>query len=98
MSALRAVTIANTDLGGAGHGLHRAFQANPDVRMVALADPVDEGRAELAAICDAERSYADYREMLEREQPDIVVIARHWYDDGRVEEALAAIEAGARGL
>ena len=66
--------------------------------MVALADPVDEGRAELAAICDAERSYADYREMLEREQPDIVVIARHWYDDGRVEETLAAIEAGARGL
>ena len=62
------------------------------------ADPVDEGRAELAAICDAERSYADYREMLEREQPDIVVIARHWYDDGRVEETLAAIEAGARGL
>ena len=50
MSALRAVTIANSDLGGAGHGLHRAFQANPDVRMVALADPVDEGRAELAAI------------------------------------------------
>ena len=98
MPPLRAVTIANTDRGGAGHGLHRAFQANPDVRMAALADPVDAGRAELAAICDAEHSYADYREMLERERPDIVVIARHWYDDGRVDEMLAAIESGARGL
>ncbi|MCY3958364.1 MAG: Gfo/Idh/MocA family oxidoreductase [Chloroflexi bacterium] len=98
MSALRAVTIANSDLGGAGHGLHRAWQANPDVRMVALADPVDEGREELAAACGAQRTYADYREMLERERPDIVAIARHWYDDGRVEETLAAIEAGAKGL
>jgi len=98
MSALRAVTIANTDRGGAGHGLHRAWQANPDVRMVALADPVDEGREELAVACGAERTYADYREMLERERPDIVAIARHWYDDGRVAETLAAIEAGARGL
>ena len=98
MSALRAVTIANTNLGGAGHGLHRAFQANPDVRMVALADPVAEGRAELTAMCEAERSYADYRDMLDRERPDIVVIARHWYDDGRVDEMLAAIQAGARGL
>jgi len=95
---LRAVTIANTDRGGAGHGLHRAWQANPDVRMVALADPVDEGREELAVACGAERTYADYREMLERERPDIVAIARHWYDDGRVAETLAAIEAGARGL
>ena len=56
MSALRAVTIANTDRGVAGHGLHRAWQANPDVRMVALADPVDEGREELAAACGAQRS------------------------------------------
>ena len=31
--------------------------------------------------------------MLERERPDIVVIARHWYDDGRVEE----IAGGHRG-
>ena len=49
MSELRAVTIAHTGRGNAGHGLHRAFEDNPRVRMVALADPDTTGRAELAA-------------------------------------------------
>ncbi len=98
MDPLTAVVIADTNRGGAGHGLHRAFEDNADVRLAALADPDPQGRARLAAECGAERSYADYRGMLARERPDVAVIARHWCDDDRVDEMLAAIEAGARGL
>ena len=98
MSELRAVTIAHTGRGNAGHGLHRAFEDNPRVRMVALADPDMTGRAELAAECDADRTYGDYREMLACERPDIAVVARHWFDDNRVEEVLDAIECGVRGV
>lgn len=94
----RAVTIADTSRGGAGHRMHRAFHLNSRVDMVALSDPDAEGRAQLAAECGASSSYADYREMLEREKPDIAVIARHWFDDGRVEEFLAALEAGVKGV
>ena len=64
---LKAVTIAGTGRGGAGHRMHRAFGLNPRVEMAALADPDAEGRVRLAAECGATTTYADYREMLERE-------------------------------
>ena len=97
-SDLKAVTIAGTGRGGAGHGQHRAFELNPRVEMAALSDPDEQGRAKLAAECGARTSYADYREMIEKEKPDIAVIARHWYDDGRVGEFLAALDAGVKGI
>ncbi len=95
---LKAVTIAATGRGGAGHRMHRAFEMNPRVEMAALADPDAEGREQLAAECGATATYADYREMLEREKPDIAVIARHWFDDERVEELLVALDAGVKGV
>ena len=95
---LKAVTIADTARGGAGHRMHRTFELNPRVEMTALSDPDEEGRAKLAAECGAADTYADYRTMLEREKPDIAVIARHWFDDGRVDEFLAALDSGVRGL
>ena len=94
----KAVTIAGTGKGNAGHGMHRAFERNPRVEMVALSDPDEQGRVKFAAECGARSSYADYREMLEIEKPDIAVIARHWYDDGRVEEFMAALDAGVKGI
>ena len=95
---LKAVTVADTARGGAGHLMHRTFELNPRVEMTALSDPDEEGRAKLAAECGAAATYADYRTMLEREKPDIAVIARHWFDDGRVDEFLAALHSGVRGL
>ncbi len=95
---LKAVTIADTHRGGAGHRMHRAFELDSRVTMVAISDPDEEGRSKLTAECGATGTYSDYREMLEREKPDIAVIARHWFDDGRVDEFLAALDAGVRGL
>ena len=98
MAQFRAVTIAHTDKGNAGHGLHTAFDANDDVQMIALSDPNSKGRAKLAAECEAERTYANYEEMLDQERPDIVCVARHWFDESRVQQFLAAVESGARGI
>ena len=42
--------------------------------MVAVADPHDAGRAKAKAACGAARDYADYREMLDKEKPDLVGI------------------------
>ena len=97
-SELKAVAIAGAGRGGTGHRMHMTFASNPRVAMVAVADPDERGRAQAQAECDASAAYADYHEMLQKERPDIVVIARHWYDDGRVQECLAAMEAGAKGL
>ena len=73
-----ACVIGDTKNGGYGHDLHKSFDLNPDVRLVGLADPDEEGRAKRAAECGVEKTYADYRDMLEKESPDMVIVGPRW--------------------
>jgi predicted dehydrogenase len=62
--------------------------------LVGLADPDPAGRTAMAARIGAPRSYADYRELLDRERPELVSIApRH--ADRHHEIGLACLRAGA---
>ena len=98
MADFRAVVIVDSNRGGASHSLHKTFSTNPDVELAALADPVDEGRERFTGESGAATGYADYREMLQHERPDIAVIAQHWYDEERVETFLAVVESGVKGI
>ncbi len=94
---LRVCVIGDTKMGGYGHGLHLAWAHRDDIEIVGLADPDEAGRLEHAAAANAQRAYADYREMLGKEKPDVVTIAprctvRH------AEYLLAAAECGAHGF
>ncbi len=65
-----------------GHGTHLAFRGLP-VRTVALVDREQEGLREAQEKVGAERVYGDWREMMDRESPDIVVLGSrdpvdHW--------------------
>jgi predicted dehydrogenase len=91
---LRAAVMGHTGRGDYGHGLDVIFNDVPGIEVVALADPDDAGRAKAAAKCHAARQYADYREMLDKERPDLVSVAPRHTDQHR-EMALAAIAAGA---
>ncbi len=92
----KAAIIAEGRGNGYGHHHHLAFANRPDVAVVALADPYDDVREERAAEAQAGRVYSDYREMLEKERPDLVSIApRH--TDKRVEHMLACAEFGCHG-
>lgn len=51
-----------------------AFGEFPSVTMVAVADPVEKARHAHALRVKAPRTYADFREMLQKEKPDIVGI------------------------
>ncbi len=93
----RACVIGDTQEGGYGHSLHLAFAHRPDVQVVALADPDEDGRARHAAEAKAERSYADYREMLEQEKPDLVSVAPRTSIRHR-EYVLACAEHGCHGF
>lgn len=99
----RAAAIGDTghyDKAGAyrgfagGHGLHLPYQHLPRVEMVAVADADADAREAGMRESGAARAYADYREMLETERPDIVSIcSRH---AARHEEmVLAAAASGA---
>ena len=54
MSEFRAVVLADSDKGGAGHSLHTTFDDIPDVGIAALADPNSDGRDRFARECGAD--------------------------------------------
>ena len=92
--AWRACVIGNTGRGNYGHGLDVCFQGMSNVRVLALADPNDKGREAAAARVKPEKTYADWREMLAKEKPDLVSIGPRWVEQ-RVEMFTACAEIGA---
>jgi len=90
----RAAIIGHTGHGNYGHAHDLIFNGREDVRVVAVADADADGRAQAAARSHALRSYADYRQMLEKEKPNLVCIAPRWTDEHHV-MALAALQVGA---
>ncbi|NNE93063.1 MAG: Gfo/Idh/MocA family oxidoreductase [Verrucomicrobiales bacterium] len=94
---LRAVVIGHTGAGNYGHGLDQVFCEIPGVEMAAVADEDEAGREETREKIGAERSYAEFDEMLAKEKPDLVCIAPRWTGE-RFPMAMAALQAGAHIL
>ncbi len=94
---LRACVIGDTKHGDYGHSMHMVWALRDDVEVVGLADPDEAGRAKHAAEAKAQRTYADYREMLEKEKPDVMSIGPRWTARHR-EYLEAAAACGAHGL
>jgi predicted dehydrogenase len=76
----RIGVIGRTGRGNYGHGLGVIYNDFDHLTVVALADEDEQGRAAAARQCNAQRAYADYREMLEKEDLDIVSVAPRWLD------------------
>ena len=90
---LRVGVIGRTGKGNYGHGLDVVWQHVPNVHVAAVADDDDAGRAAAVKRTGAMSAYADYREMLDREQLDIVSICQRWIDQHHA-MAVAAAEHG----
>ena len=95
-TTLRAAVIGHTGRGDYGHGLEGIFQNRPGIELVALADPDEAGRKKIAEKIRASRTYADYREMLAKEKPQLVSVAMR-HADQHHEIILACLRAGAHG-
>jgi predicted dehydrogenase len=93
----RAAIIGHTGQGNYGHGLEMVYGQMPEVEVVAVADPDPEGLAAAGERTGAARGYADYREMLEKEDVELVNICPRVVTP-HAEMAIAAAEAGARGI
>lgn len=93
----RAAIIGHTGRGNYGHDWDQAFNSFASVDVAAVADPDDAGRQKAKARSRAARDYRDYREMLDREKPDIVAICPRWPDQ-RVPMFVSAAEHGAHIL
>ena len=90
----RAAIIGHTGEGDFGHSHDVAFSNRPDIEVVAVAEPDESGRGQAIARSKAARGYADYREMLSKEKPELVALASRWSHE-RHAMGRAALEAGA---
>ncbi len=89
----RVAVIGRTGRGDYGHNLDVAWKSIEQAELIAVADEDEKGRADAAARLGVSRHYADYRQMLEKERPQIVTVAPRWADCHR-DMALACAEAG----
>ncbi|NKB69487.1 MAG: gfo/Idh/MocA family oxidoreductase [Candidatus Latescibacteria bacterium] len=82
--------------GGRGRQHALGYQASSEAHIVACADPFEESRSQLAADFAVETPYADYREMLEHENLDIVSVCT--WPDFHEEMMVAAAQSGAQAI
>lgn len=89
----RAAAIGHTGAGNYGHGLHLPYKGMDNVEFVSVADVDESGREKAMAETGALRGYADYRQMLAKEELDIVSVCPRWVP-AHLEMLPACIEAG----
>lgn len=94
---LRVAVIGHTGRGAYGHGLDTLWAGLPEVELIAVADADGAGLAKALQRLNLTRGFRDYREMLAVMKPELVAIAPRHIDEHR-DMALAAIEAGVRGI
>ena len=85
--------IGRTGRGDYGHAMDEAFVGWPNCQIVAVADDDKMGLAAMAKKHQLDQAFADYREMLDKAKPDIVVIGQRWLDQHR-DMAMAAADRG----
>jgi len=90
----RAALFGHTGEGNYGHELDLALTDRDDVEIVAVADSDSDGRKKAAERVKAAHAYADHRELLAKEKPQLVVIAPRWTHEHHA-MAMAALEGGA---
>jgi predicted dehydrogenase len=90
---VRVGIIGATGKGDYGHGVDVAFTKLPNVEITALADANEGGREAAQKRTNPKKTYADYREMLQKEKLDVVAICPRWIDQHH-DMILAAAEAG----
>lgn len=76
----KVAVIGRTGKGNYGHGLDVVWKDIDRAEIVAVADEDAKGRAAAAKRLRAPRTYGDYREMLDKERPQIVSVAPRWLD------------------
>jgi predicted dehydrogenase len=93
----RVGVIGHTGRGNFGHGLDVVWNLLSETSIAAVSDGNASGLAKAKKKLKVDKGYADFREMLEKEKPDIVAVCPRHVDQ-RVPMITAACEAGAKGI
>ncbi len=90
----RVAVIGRTKRGNYGHGLDKVWLDVDQAKLVAVADEDPAGLKEASQRLGVKAAYSDYRQMLEKERPQIVSVAPRWLDCHH-DMVLACAEYGA---
>ncbi len=91
----RVAVIGRTGKGNYGHGLDTVWLDFPDrAEIVAVADENEMGRSAAQRRLKCPKAYADFRQMLETEKPQMVSVADRFLDRHR-DMVIACANAGA---
>lgn len=93
----RAAVIGHTGRGNYGHGLDTVWQQIAAAEIVAVADANEAGLLKELQKLGIDQGFTDYRKMLADMKPEFVSVAPRHVDQHH-DMALAAIEAGVKGL
>lgn len=89
----RVAVIGSTGRGNYGHGLDTCWLDHDRTEIVGVADDNKQGLASAAERLKVDKTFVDYRELLDKTKPDIVAIAPRWVDQHHA-MSLAAAERG----
>jgi len=95
----RVAVIGRTGRGDFGHAIDELWRDLPGTGIVAVADDDETGLGKAAARhrLDAAAAFRDWRRMLVEVKPEVVAICMR-HVDCHAEMAIAAAEAGAKGI
>lgn len=94
---LRVAVFGQTGRGNYGHALDTAWLDLADAEIVAVADTDASGLKAAAKRLGTESTFADYQELLNQVQPDVVAICPRWVDLHHA-MAIASASVGAHFL
>src|SRR6476659_4314869 len=87
--------VAIVGCGGMGVAHAKAWQANSRAELIAVADTSEEAAKRLSEPLGVP-AFADYRQMLHDQRPDIVSVTT--WQNARAEITVAAAQVGVRGI
>jgi predicted dehydrogenase len=98
-NSMRVAAIGRTGRGNWGHAIDELWAGVEGTQFVAVADESEAGLAQALVRnkLDATKGFRDWRTMLAEVKPDIVAICMR-HIDCHAEMAIAAAEAGAKGI
>ena len=88
--------VAIVGCGGISHAHAKAWRNLPEIEIVGACDEKFESLARFATEYNVENTYNDLRQMLEKQQPDFLVIAT--WPSSHLKNVLEAVRCGVKGI
>lgn len=88
--------VAIVGCGGISHAHGNAWRDIPEIEIVGACDEKIESLSRFATTYSVENTYNDLRHMLEKQQPDILVIAT--WPSSHLKNVLEAVRCGVKGI